>query len=101
LYVKLFKCQFWFEEVKLLGHVISKEGVLVDPTKEEVVIRWEPLKIVIEISSFLGLAGYCKIFIEGCSIIVMPLNQIIKNSMVILLNGQEKCENSLNNSRED
>jgi len=37
------------EEIKLLGHVISKEGVSVDPTKVEAVLQWEPPKSVIEI----------------------------------------------------
>ncbi|XP_061371011.1 uncharacterized protein LOC133313631 [Gastrolobium bilobum] len=35
LYAKLSKCEFWMEEVKFLGHVISKEGVTYDPSKIE------------------------------------------------------------------
>jgi len=44
LYAKLSKCELWLEEVKFLGHVISKEGVLVGPTKVEAVLQWEPQK---------------------------------------------------------
>jgi len=33
LYAKLSKCELWLEEVKFLRHVISKEGVPIDPTK--------------------------------------------------------------------
>ena len=61
LYAKLSKCEFWLEEIKFLGHVISKEGVSVDPTKVEAVLQWEPPKSVTEIRSFLGLAGYYKL----------------------------------------
>ena len=31
LYAKLSKCQFWLDRVTFLGHVISVEGVSVDP----------------------------------------------------------------------
>ena len=31
LYVKLSKCQFWLDRVTFLGHVISTEGVSMDP----------------------------------------------------------------------
>ena len=58
LYAKLSKCQFWLHRVAFLGHVISVEGVSVDPHKIEVVVNWKPPKNVSEVRSFLGLAGY-------------------------------------------
>ena len=33
LYAKFNKCEFWLKEVGFLGHVISREGIAVDPTK--------------------------------------------------------------------
>jgi hypothetical protein len=41
LYAKLNKCEFWLKEVTFLGHVISVEGILVDPSKVEAVLKWE------------------------------------------------------------
>ncbi|KAL8155848.1 hypothetical protein AgCh_001046 [Apium graveolens] len=41
LYAKFSKCEFWRNEVQFLGHVINKEGVLVDPSKIEAVSNWE------------------------------------------------------------
>ena len=38
LYAKLSKCEFWLEEVQFLGHVISRDGVAVDPSKVEAVM---------------------------------------------------------------
>ncbi|XP_015159005.1 uncharacterized protein [Solanum tuberosum] len=37
IYAKFSKCEFWLDSVSLLGHVVSKDGVMVDPTKIEAV----------------------------------------------------------------
>ncbi|KAF5459681.1 hypothetical protein F2P56_019608 [Juglans regia] len=58
LYANLSKCEFWLDEVKFLGHVISSEGVAVDPSKIEAVTNWQRPTSVHEIRSLLGLAGY-------------------------------------------
>ena len=58
LYGKFSKCEFWLKEVPFLGHVISAEGISVDPGKVQDVLDWEAPTSVKEIRSFLGLAGY-------------------------------------------
>jgi len=73
LYRKLSKCEFWLEEVQFLGHVISAQGIAVDPAKIETVVKWEKPQIVTEVQSFLGLAGYYRRFVEGFSKMVSPL----------------------------
>ncbi|KAL4017938.1 hypothetical protein IC575_021515 [Cucumis melo] len=64
LYAKFSKCEFWLKHVSFLGHVVSKDGVSVDPAKIEVVTSWPRPSIVSEIRSFLGLAGYYQKFVE-------------------------------------
>jgi len=39
LYGKLSKCEFWLDEVQLLGHVISAQGIAVDPAKIETMVN--------------------------------------------------------------
>jgi hypothetical protein len=56
LYAKFSKCEFWLKEVGFLGHVISGEGIAVDPSKVVAVTDWEAPTTVKEIRSFLGLA---------------------------------------------
>jgi hypothetical protein len=44
LYAKFSKCEFWINEVSFLGHVISSEGIAMDPSKVRDVLDWEPPK---------------------------------------------------------
>ena len=55
LYAKFSKCEFWLEEVSFLGHVLSKDGIAVDPSKVQDVLDWKQPQNVHEIRSFLGL----------------------------------------------
>jgi hypothetical protein len=58
LYAKLSKCEFWLKQVTFLGHVISKRGISVDPSKVQDVLSCKALTSVGDIQSFLGLARY-------------------------------------------
>jgi hypothetical protein len=57
-YAKFSKCEFWLNEVPFLGHVLSVEGVVVDPGKVRDILDWKPPTTVHQVRSFLGMAGY-------------------------------------------
>ncbi|KAK1616582.1 hypothetical protein QYE76_022099 [Lolium multiflorum] len=57
LYAKFSKCEFWLDQVEFIGHVISKDGIAVNPSKVAAVLEWEAPKNVKEIRGFLGMAG--------------------------------------------
>jgi hypothetical protein len=78
LYAKFSKCDFWLKEVSFLGHIITHGGIVVDPSKFQDVLNWNPPKNVPEIRSFLGFAGYYRRFIEGFSKIVKPLMSLLE-----------------------
>ncbi|XP_073112178.1 uncharacterized protein [Elaeis guineensis] len=92
LYAKLQKCEFWMSSVTFLGHVISKEGVSVDPRKVEAVVDWSRPTNVSEIRSFLGLAGYYRRFVEGFSSIAMPLSRLTQKQ--VKFEWTDECEQS-------
>ncbi|GJU20651.1 putative reverse transcriptase domain-containing protein [Tanacetum coccineum] len=58
LYAKFSKCEFWLQEVQFLGHVVSQNGIHVDPSKIKAVKNWKAPTTPSEIRSFFGLAGY-------------------------------------------
>jgi hypothetical protein len=78
LYAKISKCEFWINEVSFLGHVISSEGIAVDPSKVRDVLYWEPPKSVHQARSFLGLAGYYRRFILNFSKISKSITELLK-----------------------
>ena len=77
LYVKLSKCQFGVLTVGYLGHLISAEGVAVDPAKIQAVQNWPIPATPKDVRGFLGLAGYYRKFMRGFGVIAAPLNQLL------------------------
>jgi hypothetical protein len=64
--------------VSFLGHVISPKGITVDPSKVQDVLDWKPPKSVHQVRSFLGLAGYYRMFISNFSKISKPITELLK-----------------------
>ena len=78
LYAKFSKYDFWSNKVHFLGHIMSKEGVSIDPAKVEAVSKWATPTNVTKIRSFLGLAGYYQRFVKGFLRIVAPLTALTR-----------------------
>ena len=92
LYAKFSKCQFWLDSVAFLGHVISVEGISVDPQNIEAIMNWKPPTNVTEIRSFLGLAGYYQKFVEGFSKLAAPLTKLTRKEEKFV--WSEACQQS-------
>jgi glutaminase len=76
LYVKLNKCDFFQKQIHYLGHVLSKEGVAVDPNKIRSIMEWPTPKDVLDIRSFMGLEGYYRRSIKYFSKIGCPITSL-------------------------
>ena len=92
LYAKFTKCNFWMEKISFLGHVITGDGITVDPEKIEAIVCWKTPRNVTEIKSFLGLAGYYRRFIEGFSKIARTLTKLTQKG--VKYEWSEACERS-------
>ena len=77
LYAKFSKCEFWSDRVLFLGHVLTPDSVLVDPSKVPDVLDWKSPKSVHQIRQFLGLAGYYRCFIPDFSKIAQPMTKLL------------------------
>jgi hypothetical protein len=90
LYAKFSKCNFFQKQVHYLGHVISKEGVAVDPNKVKSIMERPTSKDVSDIRYFMCLAGYYRRFIKGFSKIGCPITALQKK--VTKFFWTSKCE---------
>jgi len=92
LFAKFSKCEFWLERVAFLGHIVSADGIAVDPAKIEAVSSWARPTTVAEIRSFLGLAGYYRRFVKDFSAKAAPLTRLTKKGVDFVWDA--RCEES-------
>jgi hypothetical protein len=98
LYAKFSKYKFWLDQVEFLGHVISKEGIAVNPSKVASILEWEAPKNVKQIRGFMGMPGYYRRFIEGFSKIAGPMTKLLRKNTPFI--WSDECEASFQTLKE-
>lgn len=78
LFAKFSKCLFGVTTVDYLGHIISKQGVAVDPAKLKAIQEWLAPSSVTALRGFLGLSGYYRRFVKDYAAIAGPLTDLLK-----------------------
>ena len=78
IYAKRKKCFFMKKELPYLGHIISEQGVSMDPAKIETMVNWPEIKSIKQLRAFLGLTGYYRRFIANYAQIAIPLTNLLK-----------------------
>ena len=73
-----------------LGHVVSGDGIQVDPKKIEAITEWQRPTTVPEVRSFLGLAGYYKRFVKDFSKIDASLTKLTQKNVKVV--WTDRCE---------
>ena len=76
LYAMFSKCDFFKDQIQYLGHIITKEGIAVDPEKIRTIMEWPVPKDVADIQSFMGLTGYYRWFVERFSRVAYPITSL-------------------------
>ena len=72
------KCHLLKREVKYLGHLVSRNGVAVDPEKVRVVRNWPEPTTVKDVRAFLGFTGFLRRFIKGYASVTEPLFRYLR-----------------------
>jgi hypothetical protein len=62
----------------LLGHIVCKQGLLVDPSKIEIIVDLPPSNSVKQLRTVLGHIGYYRKFIKGYAQITTPMEKLMK-----------------------
>ena len=75
------KCFWCLTSVKLLGHIVSAEGIEIDPTKIEAIMARKPPTNVKQLQEFLGMSGYYRKYIKGYADIVKPMEELLKKDV--------------------
>nr|GFA30211.1 retrotransposon protein, putative, Ty3-gypsy subclass [Tanacetum cinerariifolium] len=76
--------------VAFLGHIVSAEGITMDPAKVEAITKWPRPTSVTEVRSFLGLAGYYRRFVEGFSRLALPLTKLMRKCKKFVWNEERE-----------
>eukprot|EP00253_Pinus_taeda_P019155 PITA_19155 len=82
----------------LLGHVICKKGLMVDPTKIVVILNLQAPQSVKQPHATLGHTGYYRKFIKSYAEITAPMEQLLKKDATYCWN--EECNKSLETLKE-
>ena len=97
LYAKFSKCDFFKDKIQYLGHVVTKEGIFVDPEKIKAIEEWPVPKYVTDVRSFMGITSYYRRFIEGFSRIAIPITSLQKKGKKF--EWIQKCEDSFKKTK--
>ena len=76
LKIKVSKCKFFQQEVEFLGHKVGRNGISKSKSYVEQVKAFPKPETVTELKRFLGMVNFLRMFIDKCSIISAPLNEL-------------------------
>ena len=72
------KSHFSLEEGKLLGHIISKDGIRIDPSRVEAIEKIDKPRSRKEVQSFIGKVNFLRRFISNCAEIMKSITDMLK-----------------------
>jgi hypothetical protein len=96
--LNLRKCIFCVQHGNLLGHIVCREGVPVDPAKVAVIVNMAPPTSAKQLCSTLGQTGYYHRFIIRYANITAPLENLLKK--VEMFQWTPECDKAFETLKE-
>ena len=81
------KCTFAAREVSYLGHRVTEEGLLPDPSLLAAIREISPPQNATKVRSFLGLTGYYRCYVKNFAAIAGPLHALTRKDAVFHWNS--------------
>ncbi|CAM8883170.1 unnamed protein product [Rhodiola kirilowii] len=82
-YAKPGKCDISRCQLTYLGHIISRDGMAVDPEKIQAVIHWPLPTTIKQLCGFLGLTGYYRRFVAHYASLIASLTQLLRKDAFV------------------
>ena len=95
LKLKADKCYLFQEQVRFLGHAVSKNGIGPDPEKVQAIHEWPSPRNVTDVRAFVGLCSYYRRYIRGFNKKARPLFKLQEAGEVFQLTSE--CESAFQN----
>jgi hypothetical protein len=83
------KSVFAVEQGKLLGFIVSKYGMIIDPERTQAIAKLPPPSSKKAMQSFLGKINFVRRFVPSFSEMVRPLQNLIKKDVLYRWGPQE------------
>jgi len=77
------KSLFGLQEGKLLSHIISKDGIRIDPMRIEAILQIQHPRNIRELQAFLGKINFLRRFISNLAELIRSLNNMLKKYSTI------------------
>ena len=92
------KCIFCVPFGILLGHIVCRQGLMVDPVKIAIIVNLPPHNSVKQLWTTLGHTGYYKKFINRYAQIASPIEKLLKCD--VKFEWTQECQQSLDTLKE-
>jgi len=84
------KSLFLLEEGKLLGHIITKDGIIIDPDRIQAILQVPHPRNVKELQAFLGNINFLRRFIPNLAELIRLLNDMLKKDSKVKWNVEAR-----------
>ncbi len=90
LKAKLSKYDFLKSRIEFLGHVVDEEGTHTVDSKINAVKHFATPQNVVNVPSFLCLAGYYRAFVRNFAYIAFPLTRLVKKDVPFIWHDAQR-----------